>query len=77
MTMNDHGIAMGDHAIVMHYRGTSIVFPTYAMVRCSVQTPQSCHGMLWHTIAMPWHVLLQCYHNAMANDLCICHGNYH
>ena len=38
MAMEDNGIAMGDH-------GTSMVSPRYAMVRCPVTTPQSCHGM--------------------------------
>ena len=44
MTMYDHGITMDDHGIAMHYLGTSMVCSRFAIVRCLVQTPQSCHG---------------------------------
>ena len=64
MTTYDHGIAISDHGAAMHYHGTSMFSRRYAMVRCPVISPQSCHGM---PLAMPWHVLLQCHGNVMSH----------
>ena len=82
MTMYGHGITVGDHGIAMHYNGIAMhyhgiamhyhgmpmVSPRYAIVRCCVQTPQSCHGNAVR------HILLQCNGNAMSHDSWYCHG---
>ena len=83
-SMYDHGIAMSDQGIAGHYHRTSTVSRRYAMVRCSVKNPQSCHGMPWqcrgtsccNAMAMSYVAWFRVLPWDAMGIAMVCHGTY-